>query len=151
MNTHELGTTQEQRVADWMQQRGFYIVEKNFRCKFGEIDLIAKKDGYLIFVEVKYRSNEQYGAPREAVDWRKRQRISNAAVFYLKRYGYSMEHPCRFDVAEVSQDSIYLMENAFDYWVRFADWVCGSIEWYRIFLTKLKLYQTSHLLKWILR
>ena len=77
-----------------------------------------KKDGYLIFVEVKYRSNEQYGAPREAVDWRKRQRISNAAVFYLKRYGYSMEHPCRFDVAEVSQDSIYLMENAFDY--------CGS-------------------------
>lgn len=118
MNTHELGTTQEQRVADWMQQRGFYIVEKNFRCKFGEIDLIAKKDGYLIFVEVKYRSNEQYGAPHEAVDWRKRQRISNAAVFYLKRYGYSMEHPCRFDVAEVSQDSIYLMENAFNY--------CGS-------------------------
>lgn len=42
MNTHELGTTQEQRVADWMQQRGFYIVEKNFRCKFGEIDLTRK-------------------------------------------------------------------------------------------------------------
>ncbi len=118
MNTRKLGTAQEQRVADWMRQRGFYIVEQNFRCKFGEIDLIAKKDGYLIFVEVKYRSNEQYGVPREAVDWRKRQRISNAAVFYLKRYGYSMEHPCRFDVAEVSKDSINLMENAFDY--------CGS-------------------------
>ena len=118
MNTHELGRGQEQRVADWMRQQGFYIVEQNFRCKFGEIDLIAKKEGYLIFVEVKYRSNEQYGVPREAVDWRKRQRISNAAVFYLKRYGYSMEHPCRFDVAEVSQDSINLMENAFD--------CCGS-------------------------
>ena len=81
MNTHELGRGQEQRVADWMRQQGFYIVEQNFRCKFGEIDLIAKKEGYLIFVEVKYRSNEQYGVPREAVDWRKRQRISNAAVF----------------------------------------------------------------------
>ena len=69
-------------------------------------------------MEVKYRSNEQYGAPCEAVDWRKRQRISNAAVFYLNRYGYSMDHPCRFDVAEVSQNSIKLMENAFDY--------CGS-------------------------
>lgn len=55
MNTHELGRGQEQRVADWMRQQGFYIVEQNFRCKFGEIDLIAKKEGYLIFVEVKYR------------------------------------------------------------------------------------------------
>ena len=48
MNTHELGRGQEQRVADWMRQQGFYIVEQNFRCKFGEIDLIAKKEGYLI-------------------------------------------------------------------------------------------------------
>ena len=50
-----------------------------------------------------------------------------------------MGHPCRFDVAEVSTGQAFiLMENAFDIAVRFADWVCGSIEWYRIFLTKLK-------------
>ena len=118
MNKRQTGSAYETLAADWLKQHGYQITEKNYRCGQGEIDLIAEKDGYLVFVEVKYRSNEQYGVPREAVDWRKRQRISNAAVFYLKRYGYSMEHPCRFDVAEVSQDSINLMENAFDY--------CGS-------------------------
>ena len=118
MNTREIGMAHEQRVADWMRQHGFIVLEQNFRCSFGEIDLIAKKDGYLIFVEVKYRSNEQFGAPCEAIDWRKRQRISNAAVFYLKRCGHSMGYPCRFDVAEVSLHNIHVVENAFDY--------CGS-------------------------
>ena len=94
---------------------GYDIVEHNFSCRFGEIDLIARKDSYLIFVEVKYRSNRGYGSPCEAVDHRKQKRISNAAAFYLRRYGYPMDQPCRFDVAQVSADAVELMENAFVY------------------------------------
>lgn len=115
MNTRKIGTAQEQRVAAWMRQRGYDIVEHNFNCRFGEIDLIARKDGYLIFVEVKYRSNLAYGEPCEAVDYRKQKRISNAAAFYLKRYGYPPDQSCRFDVAQVSQNEIVLLENAFPY------------------------------------
>ena len=115
MNTRKIGTAQEQRVAAWMKQHGYYIVEHNFNCHFGEIDLITKKDGYLIFVEVKYRSNLAYGEPCEAVDYRKQKRISNAAAFYLRRYGYPMDQPCRFDVAQVSADGIELLEDAFPY------------------------------------
>ena len=84
MNTRKIGTVQEQRVAGWLKQHGYDIVEHNFSCRFGEIDLIARKDGYLIFVEVKYRSNLGYGSPCEAVDHRKQKRISNAAAFYLR-------------------------------------------------------------------
>ena len=87
MNTHELGRGQEQRVADWMRQQGFYIVEQNFRCKFGEIDLIAKKEGYLIFVEVKYRRTGQKGDPAEAVDYRKQKKISKVAEYYCWKKG----------------------------------------------------------------
>lgn len=115
MNTRKIGTVQEQRVAGWLKQHGYDIVEHNFSCHFGEIDLIARKDGYLIFVEVKYRSNLGYGSPCEAVDHRKQKRISNAAAFYLRRYGYPMDQPCRFDVAQVSADAVELMENAFAY------------------------------------
>ena len=74
MNTRKIGTVQEQRVAGWLKQHGYDIVEHNFSCRFGEIDLIARKDGYLIFVEVKYRSNRGYGSPCEAVDHRKQKR-----------------------------------------------------------------------------
>lgn len=115
MNTRKIGTVQEQRVAGWLKQHGYDIVEHNFSCRFGEIDLIARKDGYLIFVEVKYRSNRGYGSPCEAVDHRKQKRISNVAAFYLRRYGYPMDQPCRFDVAQVSADAVELMENAFAY------------------------------------
>ena len=88
---------------------------KNFQCRSGEIDLIARDGKYLVFVEVKYRSNLTYGEPCEAVDYRKQKRISNAAAFYLRRYGYPMDQPCRFDVAQVSADGIELMEDAFPY------------------------------------
>lgn len=115
MNKRELGETQEQRVADWMRQRGYTIVTNNFSCRFGEIDLIARKDEYLVFVEVKYRSNLKFGAPCEAVDFRKQKKISNVAAYYLKRYGYPADQSCRFDVVQVSPDEIVLLENAFLY------------------------------------
>ena len=103
-------------MAGWLKQHGYDIVEHNFSCRFGEIDLIARKDGYLIFVEVKYRSNRGYGSPCEAVEYiGNRNEYPMRQHFSLRRYGYPMDQPCRFDVAQVSADAVELMENAFAY------------------------------------
>lgn len=117
-NKRRLGAVYESRAADYLKQRGYQILERNFRCHFGEIDVIAKKDGYLVFIEVKFRSTGTYGAPQEAVDYRKQKRISNAASFYLYKHHYPADAPVRFDVAAVSAGSIVLIEDAFPY--------CGS-------------------------
>ena len=114
-NTRKTGTWYEQKAAEYLKCQGLVILAHNYKCRFGEIDLIAREGRYVVFVEVKYRSNRGYGSPCEAVDHRKQKRISNAAAFYLRRYGYPMDQPCRFDVAQVSADAVELMENAFAY------------------------------------
>lgn len=68
MNKRQTGSAYEMLAADWLKQHGYQITEKNYRCGQGEIDLIAEKDGYLVFVEVKYRRTGQKGDPAEAVD-----------------------------------------------------------------------------------
>ncbi len=114
-NNRRTGAAQEARVADWMKRQGYRILTRNFRCRLGEIDLIAEKDGCIVFVEVKYRSTDRCGVPQEAVDFRKQRRISNAASYYLYTCHYPPDMPCRFDVAAVSGGEIRLIENAFPY------------------------------------
>ncbi|MCC8141766.1 MAG: YraN family protein [Lachnospiraceae bacterium] len=114
-NYREVGGLYEGRVANWLSAHGYQILERNFRCRLGEIDLIAQKEGMVVFVEVKYRSGSACGAPEEAVDYRKQVRISNAASYYLYKHFYPQETSCRFDVAAVSRDGIRLIENAFFY------------------------------------
>lgn len=75
MNKRQTGSAYETLAADWLKQHGYQITEKNYRCGQGEIDLIAEKDGYLVFVEVKYRRTGQKGDPAEAVDYRKQKRF----------------------------------------------------------------------------
>ena len=94
-------------------------MEREWRCRFGEIDLIAEKDGVLLFVEVKLRTNLQYGAPREYVTVKKQEKLRAAALLYLS--GRELDVPARFDVAEVYTDvhrsagktRIAYIENAF--------------------------------------
>ena len=113
MNTRKIGTVQEQRVAGWLKQHGYDIVEHNFSCRFGEIDLIARKDGYLIFVEVKYRSGDGYGSPLEAVGVYKQRKIIKVAHYYMMRKRLGLYMPCRFDVIAIEKDQITLLRNAF--------------------------------------
>ena len=77
-------------------------MEREWRCRFGEIDLIAEKDGVLLFVEVKLRTNLQYGAPREYVTVIKQEKLRAAALLYLSER--ELDVPARFDVAEVYTD-----------------------------------------------
>ena len=83
INKRQLGSRYEEKAAACLEQRGWRILERNYRCRQGEVDLICRDGGYLVFVEVKYRSDDRFGAPAEAVDGRKQARIRGAAAYYL--------------------------------------------------------------------
>ncbi len=88
-------------------------MERNFYSRTGEIDLIAREDGYLVFVEVKYRSSWRFGSPEEAVTPAKQRSIVRTARFYLLRRGFPEGTPCRFDVLAIDGEELRLLRNAF--------------------------------------
>lgn len=112
-NKRTLGSEYEQRAAEYLTQRGLKILERNYRCRQGEIDLIARDGSYLVFVEVKYRSDDSKGDPAEAVGSRKQQHIREAARFYLYQKRYGEDTPCRFDVIGILGDHIHWIRDAF--------------------------------------
>ncbi len=105
MNNKRLGSQGENIVRAHLVRLGWRILESNFRCSSGEMDLIAEEQGaspVLVFVEVKTRRDHSHGGPIEAVDTRKQRRLAEVARAYLGRRGGGGEEPeCRFDVAEV--------------------------------------------------
>lgn len=115
MNKRQTGSEYEGLAAKWLEGHGLQIVERNYpRCRQGEIDLIAEKDGYLVFVEVKYRRSSEAGDPAEAVDYRKQKKISRVAEYYCWKK-QKLNQPCRFDVICVLGQEIRHIVNAFDY------------------------------------
>lgn len=108
------GAQYEKMAADYLQGQGFQILDHNFSSRFGEIDIVARDGNYLVFVEVKYRAADSGGHPLEAVDLRKQRRIGKTADFYLLRYGYGENMPCRFDVVGILGDEIIHVRNAFE-------------------------------------
>ena len=73
------------RAAVCLEEKGYRILERNYRCGHGEVDLIASKDGWIVFVEVKYRKTDSMGLPQEAVNRRKQQRIQSCGSFLSYR------------------------------------------------------------------
>lgn len=112
-NRRQKGFQYEKLAAAYLQSQGYQILEHNYYCHPGEIDLIAKDGRYLVFVEVKYRSSGISGSALEAVDARKQQRINRCAQVYLKHHGISFETPVRFDVVAVDGTRVTLIKNAF--------------------------------------
>ena len=82
----------------WLHDRGQQILARNYRAKTGEIDIITLEQQCLVFVEVKGRSNHNFGGAAVTVDRRKQQRIVRTAQFYLQRHPHYRNMPCRFDV-----------------------------------------------------
>lgn len=113
MNRRETGARYERIAEEWLKQQGMRILERNFRTRTGEIDLIARDRETIVFVEVKYRSSSSSGTPAEAVGWQKQNRIRNAARYYLYRNRYAEETPCRFDVVAILGKEICWIRNAF--------------------------------------
>ncbi len=111
-NKRLLGLKYEQLAIDYLQEKQYLILEHNYRCCFGEIDIIAQDGIYIVFVEVKYRKRGDYGYPREAVDYKKQRHIISTAMYYLKsKIGY--EVPIRFDIVEILETTITHLQAAF--------------------------------------
>lgn len=112
-NKRSLGTKQEQIAAEYLKSMGYLIVETNFRCRQGEIDLIALDRSYLVFVEVKYRADGRAGEPEDAVTPAKRRTILQVARFYLYCHRLPETTKCRFDVVAIKGEEIRVIKDAF--------------------------------------
>ena len=112
------GDRGEAEVAKYLRKKGYTLLASQWRCRFGELDLVAKnKRGIICIVEVKLRGTRAIGLPREFVDERKRQRLRTAAAAWLSRH--EIDAPVRFDVAEVYEEEngvlrVEYLENAFE-------------------------------------
>ncbi|WP_185964490.1 YraN family protein [Aliikangiella marina] len=98
LTKREFGSEIEALVCEYLTQQGCSIIETNFLCKLGEIDIIASYDKTLIFVEVRYRKKSGFGGAAESVNFKKRQRIINTAQFYLQQNKLTNKTQGRFDV-----------------------------------------------------
>ena len=118
MKINKQGFWGETYAARYMRDNGYELLAGNFRSRFGEIDIVGRKDGYLCFVEVKTRNEKAIATPKEAVDYEKQQNIIATSKIYIQAYGYP-EQP-RFDVCEVLIDGenklldLNYIENAFN-------------------------------------
>jgi putative endonuclease len=116
----ELGARGEKAAAKYLRRHGYKVLLRGFRSRSGEIDIVCRHKDWLVFVEVKTRESEQFGAPSEAVDERKQRHITKVALDYLRQ----LDNPpikFRFDIVEVlmrndarKPDEVRLIQNAFD-------------------------------------
>jgi len=112
MNKKDLGKAGEKRIAQYLQKRGWTILETNFRYRKKEIDIIARKDEIISFIEVKTRRHSGFGMGMEAVDWLKQKTIIQVARYYLEKHNIT-EALVRFDVASIDGNVVSYLEDAF--------------------------------------
>ena len=113
-----LGQSGEDIAAEFLSKNGYAILTRNYRCRYGEIDVIAKLRDVLVFIEVKTRTGDAYGSPAAAVTHRKQRQISKTAQYYLAERNL-FDAPARFDVVCIAIDTdqqarIEILPNAFD-------------------------------------
>lgn len=99
MAEEKLGAFGERKAANYLRVRGYRIIDTNCRYRQGEIDIVARRGGYIVFVEVKLRKNSDYGTAREFVTAAKQQRVMIAAQLWLQQHETELQP--RFDVIEV--------------------------------------------------
>ena len=112
------GKDGEKIAASFLKKNGYRIIEINFRCVLGEIDIVAKENGELVFIEVKTRKSGELGYPEQAVGIKKQRKLSQLALCYLQ--GKNLTNTkARFDVVAItmsdSKNEIKLIKNAFDF------------------------------------
>lgn len=96
---HLFGSDGESAAADFLKKRGYKIIGRNYSCRFGEIDIIAQKGNFIVFVEVKTRKDEHFAAPCEFVTPKKQERVIKTAMLWLQQNDCELQP--RFDVVEV--------------------------------------------------
>lgn len=112
MNTRKIGAFYEESACEYLKEQGITIIERNFRCHQGEVDIIGRDKNCVIFFEVKYRRSEEFGA-LNAVSRTKQKKICRCADYYI------MIHPwicqIRYDVIGITDTRIEWVENAFNH------------------------------------
>lgn len=111
MNRRQKGSFYEDIAALYLMQHGIQIIEKNYRIKHGEVDLIGEDTSHIIFIEVKYRKNNEFGNPWEAVSVSKRKTIGKVALHYVTTH--KVKKQVRYDVVGICGDEIFWFKNAF--------------------------------------
>lgn len=112
----ERGRTGETAAASFLEKQGVQIIYRNYRCRYGEIDLIGRERDCLLIVEVKMRKSYRQGRPCEAVDWRKQRKICRVYDYFRMKHRLDDYIPVRFDVVEVdSACHCHWIKNAFEY------------------------------------
>lgn len=115
MNKREKGAQKEAQVCARLLSEDVKIVERNFRSRQGEIDIIGYDGDYLVFFEVKYRSGKSKGSAAEAVGFAKQKKICRVADYYRMIHHCPEDTPIRFDVVAVDGERMNWIKDAFDY------------------------------------
>ncbi|MBQ7956215.1 MAG: YraN family protein [Lachnospiraceae bacterium] len=113
MNTREIGAKKEELAAEYLKEKGMKILERNFRNRHGEIDIIGRHEDYLVFVEVKYRRSLRQGSPAQAVDYKKQKQICKVADYYRMIHKLGESTPVRYDVVAICEEEVSWIKNAF--------------------------------------
>jgi len=100
----QTGQQAEHMACQYLQSRGLSLIERNYFCTQGEIDLIMNDNNTLVFVEVRFRRNISFGTGAETVDRRKQSKLLATAAHYLQKHPRAAKQPCRFDVISVSSN-----------------------------------------------
>lgn len=108
-----MGTAYEKLAGAYLEQQGYEILEYNYRCRIGEIDIVARQGGYLVFVEVKYRSGDEKGNAAEAVTTAKQRTICRVADYYRYLHHYGEDTWVRYDVVAIQGETLHWIPNAF--------------------------------------
>ncbi|HRN82934.1 MAG TPA: YraN family protein [Nitrosomonas europaea] len=114
-STGNKGSDAEQRAATFLQQQKLTLLERNYRCRFGEIDLVMREGDTIVFIEVRMRSSDRFGGATASITAAKQLKLTRAARHYLAEY--EGDFPCRFDAVLISgeqENDIEWIQNAFD-------------------------------------
>jgi len=114
MNTRKVGTDKEHKAESYLTGLGMVTVERNFRTRYGEVDIIMLDGKTLVFVEVKFRSGLSAGNSLDAIDYRKRMQITRICRQYLMTHPKYYESGIRFDCIGIDGDKVSYIRNAFD-------------------------------------
>lgn len=115
MNKRSVGKDYEQKALTYLERYGFQVVERNFSCRQGEIDIIGIHKRQLVFVEVKYRRNMTAGYPEEAVNLKKQKKICRTSDYYRLCHPAYGRMQMRYDVVAICGEDLKWHQNAFDY------------------------------------
>lgn len=115
--TQASGKAAEAFAQQYLQRQGLTLISQNYRCKYGEIDLIMRDKNTTVFVEVRYRKSNRFGSGAETVNYYKQRKLLAAASHYLQRNARAAKHPCRFDVLSLTASPDHATEPYAVQWI----------------------------------